>query len=148
MNRVFVEQGDRIKALRKSKGLSQVALASKIGVSTTALQNWEKGRNGVLDKYLPLLAIALDTSLVNIKFGIISKDEAHWSNNNHSVDAIRDELNNVSLPKLITSIPSATPRTAKMLEKIRRSLTEERKTDLSESEYKLLSAVIDSLKEN
>lgn len=37
--------GERIKALRNAKGWSQGKLGQKLGLSGTAVTNWEKGKN-------------------------------------------------------------------------------------------------------
>lgn len=42
-----VEIMNRLKILRKEKGLSQQALAKEIGVSYRTLQNWENGVNSI-----------------------------------------------------------------------------------------------------
>lgn len=39
----FEEVGARIKALRQSRSLTQVALAEMLGVSQAAVSNWEDG---------------------------------------------------------------------------------------------------------
>ena len=51
--------GERLKDLRNAKGLSQKDLAARIGVSTTTIQNYERGQlpNG---EYAILLAEVLD----------------------------------------------------------------------------------------
>lgn len=38
------ELGERIRALRERRGLSQAALASKLGVNASTVGNWERGR--------------------------------------------------------------------------------------------------------
>ena len=38
---------NRLKELRKEKGLSQKALANELGVHYRTLQNWEKGENNI-----------------------------------------------------------------------------------------------------
>ena len=36
-----------IKALREEKGISQMELAKKVGVSHTTVRNWDHGRTGL-----------------------------------------------------------------------------------------------------
>lgn len=55
--------GDRIKEARKSKGLSQSDLASRIGVSQPAIANWESGVHDPRRLMLARLADVLDSSL-------------------------------------------------------------------------------------
>ncbi|GJD96247.1 helix-turn-helix domain-containing protein [Methylobacterium iners] len=51
--------GQRIRALRESKGISQTTLATAIGVSFQQVQKYEKGRNRVSASRLRGLARAL-----------------------------------------------------------------------------------------
>lgn len=54
---------ERIKQLRKSKGLTQKALATAINVSPQVISNWERGYTPYIDNDDILkLATALDTS--------------------------------------------------------------------------------------
>lgn len=57
------EIGKVIKALREGKGMSQAALAEKIGVGTPNISRYEKGTQGIEFEKLPLLADALDVKL-------------------------------------------------------------------------------------
>lgn len=50
----------RIKELRKEQGLSQLALAQKLGVSQPSVANWEAGRFWPNAQDLPALAKALN----------------------------------------------------------------------------------------
>jgi len=49
-----------VKERRKARGWSQSVLAEKAGISTTAVHNLEKGKNGFTDKTLAGLAAALE----------------------------------------------------------------------------------------
>lgn len=51
-----VENMNRLKILRKEKGLSQQALAKEIGVSYRTLQNWENGVNTIKPDKAKVLA--------------------------------------------------------------------------------------------
>ena len=55
--------GERIKAARKTKGLSQEALGEKLGVSFQAVSSWETGKFLPDSEHLPQLAEVLDLSL-------------------------------------------------------------------------------------
>ena len=55
--------GDRIKAARKMKGLSQEQLAEKLGLSFQAVSTWETGKFIPDSDHLPALAKELDLSL-------------------------------------------------------------------------------------
>ena len=54
---------DRIASRRRDIGLSQVALAKKIGVSGTSVSKWESGLNQPKGRYLNDLAAALGVSV-------------------------------------------------------------------------------------
>lgn len=60
-------QGQRLKRLRKSLGLSAQILADKLSqegakVSRAAITNWEGGKNGIVSSKLPILAKILNTT--------------------------------------------------------------------------------------
>lgn len=50
--------GEKLKQIRKAKGLSQAELGSIIGVHNTAISQWEKGRLEIIDERIPQLAQA------------------------------------------------------------------------------------------
>lgn len=54
--------GYRIKELRKEKNLSQIQLASQIGVSQKAIDYWELGTNEPKASYIIKLAKYFDVS--------------------------------------------------------------------------------------
>lgn len=62
----LVSQGARLKSIRKSKGLSQSNLAENLGLSTTAIQNWERGANDILFKHRERLCYVLGCSFSEI----------------------------------------------------------------------------------
>lgn len=45
-----------LKELRLAAGLQQADVAKKLGVTTTAVSNWELGKNAILRKYHKKLA--------------------------------------------------------------------------------------------
>jgi len=55
--------GENIKAARKLKGLSQRALAEKLGIAFQNLSVWENGKGAPSARYLLKLAEVLDVSL-------------------------------------------------------------------------------------
>ncbi len=61
--------GNRISRLRKSKGMSQEALAEKIGVSSQAVSKWENDQSCPDISLLPQLAKLLDVSVDELLTG-------------------------------------------------------------------------------
>lgn len=56
------EIGSKIKAFRKSVGLSQMQLAEKLNVTNRAVSNWESGVNGIDIELIPLLCSVLNVA--------------------------------------------------------------------------------------
>lgn len=72
--------GERIKAIRKERGLQQKELAGMIGISSARLSNFECGKNRVDVELLGDIASALKVPVGEIlgikKFdGVLSEDE-------------------------------------------------------------------------
>ena len=63
--------GARLQRLRKGRGLTQAALAGRVGVSTPALCRWEKGQVRPRDSNMSALASALDVPV----FALANGDE-------------------------------------------------------------------------
>lgn len=59
----MMELGDRISALRKEAGLTQVQIAEALNVSQQAVQSWEAGRRRIQIPILPAVAKILSVSL-------------------------------------------------------------------------------------
>ena len=57
------QMGERIGRLRQEKGLTQVALAEKLGISSQAISKWERGQTfpdlSRLDELSELLGVAV-----------------------------------------------------------------------------------------
>lgn len=68
-NKKLVEVGNRIRALRKTKKLSQDELANEVGVSRKFLSNIENGNRNFKCDTLMKLAEALDTSEMYLLHG-------------------------------------------------------------------------------
>ncbi len=62
--------GQRLLGLRKDKKLSREALGAKIGVSKTAIKNWEDGENSPKLEYLQLLSEYFKCSIEYLTEGI------------------------------------------------------------------------------
>lgn len=59
----FIELGTRIAALRKTRNITQVQLAEKLGISQQTLQSYECGRRRVPVSAMPAVAQHLEASL-------------------------------------------------------------------------------------
>ncbi|WP_236127738.1 helix-turn-helix domain-containing protein [Cedecea colo] len=59
----MTELGNRISALRKDAGLTQVQMAEALSVSQQAVQSWEAGRRRIQIPILPAVAKLLSVSL-------------------------------------------------------------------------------------
>ena len=66
--------GDRIRAARLAKGLSQEQLGEKMGVSFQAVSTWEQGKFLPDSDRLPVLAKLLDVSLDSL----FAEEEKNW----------------------------------------------------------------------
>ncbi|MBN3978576.1 LexA family protein [Serratia marcescens] len=64
--------GERIQALRKSKKLSQVALAKAVGVSNVAISQWERSETEPKGDNLMSLAAALGCSPSHLLYGEVN----------------------------------------------------------------------------
>lgn len=62
----FVAFGERMAALRKAQGVTQVQLAETLGVSQQAITAYESGQRRVPISLLPALAEALGTTIEGV----------------------------------------------------------------------------------
>lgn len=63
------EIGRRIRSARQERGLTQDGLAAAIGVSRSAVAQWETGRAGQLSSHLAGIARALDVGVEFLMHG-------------------------------------------------------------------------------
>ncbi len=63
------EIGARIQAVRRERGLTQDDFANQIGVSRSAVAQWETGRAGQVTGNLSRLAAVLDVSVEYLMYG-------------------------------------------------------------------------------
>ena len=61
--------GSRVKAGRKDRGLTQEELAEQIGVSRSAVAQWETGRTGQITGNLSRIAEVLDLNVEYLMYG-------------------------------------------------------------------------------
>lgn len=83
--------GARLSALRKSRGLSQGALATSVSTSYQQLQKYEKGTNRISARALVLFADALDVPVKyffeDVKVAEESVDTIHRTTGNNAQTA-------------------------------------------------------------
>lgn len=109
-------QGERLKQLRKSLGLSAQALADKLNahgasVSRGAIANWECDKNGITSSKIPIVAQVLGTTENYLLTGNISTNPT-VNNASQEID-LQDNLPNshnhshkVSLMKPLKNLPN------------------------------------------
>jgi transcriptional regulator with XRE-family HTH domain len=64
-----IEIGRRIRTARQERGLTQETLAAAIGVSRSAVAQWETGRAGQLTTHLAAIAGALEVGVEVLMHG-------------------------------------------------------------------------------
>jgi transcriptional regulator with XRE-family HTH domain len=64
--------GSRIRTIRRERGLTQDELAEQVGVSRSAVAQWETGRTGQVTGNLSRIASALR---VNVEFLMVGDDK-------------------------------------------------------------------------
>ena len=67
--------GKRLYNLRREKKLARDALGKKIGVSKTAIKNWEDDENAPKFEYLQLLSNYFGCSIEYLTEGTVSKND-------------------------------------------------------------------------
>ena len=67
---VLARFGDRVRALRKERGLSQEAFAAACGLDRTYMGGIERGERNLALRNLEKVADALDLSLADLFIGI------------------------------------------------------------------------------
>ncbi|MDB5440560.1 MAG: helix-turn-helix protein [Caulobacteraceae bacterium] len=67
---VDIAVGATIRLRRKSRGMSQAALAEAVGVSFQQVQKYERGANRASASMLSRLAVALDCSVADLFQGV------------------------------------------------------------------------------
>lgn len=63
--------GEKVRRLRKARGLSQADLSSISGISQTTISDLERGRNET-SKELPAIAAALRVSVEELTYGVVA----------------------------------------------------------------------------
>lgn len=125
-------QGARLKTIRKSKGLSQSSLAEGLGLSTTAVQNWERGANDILYKHRDKLCYYLNCDFSEISGDKIGKTTNQADSETFNIDDINQAIN------------ASSPRTSAIIREFNDLIV--RGIELSEQEESILKSILDSVK--
>jgi transcriptional regulator with XRE-family HTH domain len=64
-----LEIGTRVRAARRDRGLTQDELADQVGVSRSAVAQWETGRTGQVTGNLSRIAAALEINVEYLLYG-------------------------------------------------------------------------------
>jgi transcriptional regulator with XRE-family HTH domain len=73
------EIGERIRTARNGRGWTQDQLANAVGVSRSAVAQWETGRAGQITGNLTRIATVLDTHVTHLMFGTDKNAPFHAS---------------------------------------------------------------------
>lgn len=68
--------GRRIRDARLARGITQAELATQIGVSRSAVAQWETGRAGQIRENLARIAVALGVSVGHLMTGDVASERA------------------------------------------------------------------------
>lgn len=72
--------GERIRRLRQERGITQEELAGEVGVSRSAVAQWETGRAGQLTGNLARIADVLGVGLEQLTHGRIKRSNPQAGN--------------------------------------------------------------------
>jgi len=72
-----VQIGARIRDARQDKGWTQERLAESVGVSRSAVAQWETGRAGQLTGHLSRIAEVLDVGIEHLTHGRTRRGPSH-----------------------------------------------------------------------
>ena len=72
-----VQIGARIRDARQDKGWTQERLAASVGVSRSAVAQWETGRAGQLTGHLSRIAEVLDVGIEHLTHGRTRRAPSH-----------------------------------------------------------------------
>lgn len=64
--------GKNIKTAREARGISQPELAERIGVSSTAVSNWERG------KMMSMPALLAVSQILHVSMDVLTKRKTNW----------------------------------------------------------------------
>ena len=96
-----IEVGQRVRALRLERGLSQTALATRLGLTFQQVQKYEKGSNRISASRLQAIAEIFQVSIGDLFAASASKSQHH-----NSVYELVDSAAALRLLRAYTRLPS------------------------------------------
>ena len=96
-----IEVGQRVRALRLERGLSQTALATRLGLTFQQVQKYEKGSNRISASRLQAIAEIFQVSIGDLFAAAASKSQHH-----NSVYELVDSAAALRLLRAYTRLPS------------------------------------------
>lgn len=84
-----VQIGARIRDARQGKGWTQERLAESVGVSRSAVAQWETGRAGQLTSHLSRIAEVLDVGIEHLTHGRTTRRASSHSGSGDEVTVLR-----------------------------------------------------------
>ena len=94
---IYEEFGEKLKQLRKSKGITQTQLAEATGITQSAVYNYEKGRRkipmSVLQKFANYFELSMSELLGTQP--VISAEEPTWLEEIKAYNLSNDEVNDL-----------------------------------------------------
>ncbi|WP_353683982.1 helix-turn-helix transcriptional regulator [Thermodesulfovibrio sp. 3907-1M] len=96
--------GETIKKLRKAKGISQMELADRIGITYQQLQKYEKGKSKITIERLIDIAKALDVPVSVFFHEVYEKERKFYSEDEVILIELYRKLSDAELKKALLKI--------------------------------------------
>ncbi len=96
--------GETIKKIRKAKGISQMELAERIGITYQQLQKYEKGKSKITVERLVDIAKALDVSISVFFPELYEKESKFYSEDEVVLVELYRKLSDIELKKALLKL--------------------------------------------
>lgn len=92
---IYEEFGEKLKQLRKSKGVTQTQLAEATGITQSAVYNYEKGRRKIPMSVLQKFAVYFELSMSELigSQPTLTAEEPAWLEEIRGYNLNNDEVN-------------------------------------------------------
>ena len=124
-SKLDVAVGWRVRNLRERSGISQAAMARRLGVSFQQLQKYESGKNRISAGRLKMVAELLDLPMDSFFLGEYTEKEAE-NGVYPTVKEFRDSVDGLELMRAFRRIPS--PQTRERVLALVKTLAEEERS--------------------